>query len=85
MATCSACRARAVTPSDPPMRPPTNMPLVLTGIIAATDPQNGLAIIGTRPATPRSYPVGENVPGNARVHAVYSDRVLLERNGTWRR
>ena len=26
--------------------------------------------------------MGERVPGNARVHAIYPDRVLLERNGT---
>ncbi len=62
--------------------PETNMPLVLTGIIAAADPKNGLAIIGTAASNAKIYPVGERVPGNARVHAVYVDRVLLERNGT---
>jgi general secretion pathway protein C len=62
--------------------PETNMPLVLTGIIAATDPKNGLAIIGTSASNAKIYPVGERVPGNARIHAVYIDRVLLERNGT---
>jgi general secretion pathway protein C len=62
--------------------PETNMPLVLTGIIAAADPKNGLAIIGTAAGNAKIYPVGERVPGNARVHAVYVDRVLLERNGT---
>jgi general secretion pathway protein C len=62
--------------------PETNMQLVLTGIIAATDPKNGLAIIGTAAGNAKIYPVGERVPGNARVHAVYVDRVLLERNGT---
>jgi general secretion pathway protein C len=61
--------------------PQTNMPLVLTGIFAAQDPKNGLAIIGTSATNAKVYPVGERVPGNARVHAVYSDRVLLERNG----
>ena len=71
----------------PPARPDdanaplTNMPLVLTGIIASTDPKDGLAMIGTSATNTKIYPVGERVPGNARVHAVYPDRVLLERNG----
>ena len=73
-------------PAPPPVNdanaPETNMPLVLTGIIAATDPKNGLAIIGTSASNAKIYPVGERVPGNARVHAVYVDRVLLERNGS---
>ncbi len=75
-----------VAPAPPAVNdanaPETNMPLVLTGIIAATDPKNGLAIIGTAASNAKIYPVGQRVPGNARVHAVYVDRVLLERNGT---
>ncbi len=69
-------------PVDDANAPQTNMPLVLTGIFAATDPKNGLAIIGTSASNAKVYPVGERVPGNARVHAVYADRVLLERNGS---
>jgi general secretion pathway protein C len=71
----------APPPVDDANAPPTNMPLVLTGIISAADPKSGLAIIGTSASNSRVYPVGERVPGNARVHAVYFDRVLLERNG----
>ena len=73
-------------PAPPPLddanAPQTNMPLVLTGIFAVTDPKDGLAFIGTTASNAKVYPVGERVPGNARVHAVYADRVLLERNGT---
>jgi len=69
-------------PVDDANAPQTNMPLVLTGIIAAGDPKEGLAIIGTSATNAKIYPVGDRVPGNARVHAVYADRVLLERNGT---
>jgi len=73
-------------PPPPPVNdanaPPTNMPLVLSGIMATTDPKNGLAIIGTTGTNAKVYPVGERVPGNAQVHAIYPDRVLLERNGT---
>jgi len=61
--------------------PATNIPLVLTGTIAGSDPQNGLAILGQTAQTARVYAVGDNVPGGAKLHSVYSDRVLIDRNG----
>jgi general secretion pathway protein C len=62
--------------------PQTNMPLVLTGVIAANDPRNGLAILGPSSAATKVYAVGDNIPGGARLHAVMSDHVLLERDGS---
>ncbi|HTT00821.1 MAG TPA: type II secretion system protein GspC [Steroidobacteraceae bacterium] len=62
--------------------PKSSMPLVLTGIIAANDPKAGLAILGESSTAAKVYAVGDNVPGGARVHAVYEDRVLLERGGS---
>lgn len=70
-----------VDPSSAEDAPQTNMPLVLTGIIAADDPQNGLAIVGESAVAARVRAVGDSLPGGARLHAVYSDRVLLERGG----
>ncbi len=61
--------------------PQTSIPLVLTGTIAANDPQNGLAIIGQTAQTAKVYAVGDSVPGGARLHSVYSDRVVIDRNG----
>jgi general secretion pathway protein C len=61
--------------------PQTNMPLVLTGIIAGNDPQNGLAILGPSAQTAKVHAVGDTVPGGARLHSVYSDRVIIDRNG----
>jgi len=61
--------------------PPTRMPLVLTGTLAANLPTDGLAIIGPSAASSKVYAVGDNVPGGARLHAVYDDRVLIEREG----
>src|SRR2546421_6434729 len=61
--------------------PQTSMPLVLTGIIAADDPQNGLAILGQSAQSAKVYAVGENVPGGAKLHSVFSERVLIERDG----
>jgi general secretion pathway protein C len=61
--------------------PETSMPLVLTGIIAGNDPQNGLAILGPTAQTAKVHAVGDNVPGGARLHSVYTDRVIIDRNG----
>lgn len=61
--------------------PQTSMPLVLTGIIAGNDPQNGLAILGQSAQTAKVFAVGDAVPGGAKLHSVYSDRVVIDRNG----
>jgi general secretion pathway protein C len=61
--------------------PQTSMPLVLTGIIAGNDPQNGLAILGQTAQTAKVFAVGDNVPGGAKLHSVYIDRVVIDRNG----
>jgi general secretion pathway protein C len=68
-------------PQDAANAPQTSMPLVLTGIISNEDPQNGLAILGESAASAKVYGVGDNLPGGAKLHSVYSDRVLLDRNG----
>jgi general secretion pathway protein C len=61
--------------------PTTSMPLILAGVIADRDPGKGVAIIGENAAAGKLYSVGAAIPGGAHLHAVYSDRVLLERNG----
>jgi general secretion pathway protein C len=61
--------------------PQTTMPLVLAGVIADKDPSKGQAIIGDSAAVGKLYAVGAMISGGARLHAVYGDRVLLERNG----
>ena len=40
---------------------PSKVPLVLTGIIAGNDPQNGLAILGRRAQAAKVYAVGDTV------------------------
>jgi len=72
--------APQATPEGQDVRP-SNIPLVLTGTIAGNDPQNGLAILGQTPQTAKVYAVGDNVPGGAKLHSVYSDRVVIDRNG----
>ena len=73
----------AAPPAEQPggAAPPTTIPLVLTGTIAGNDPQNGLAILGQNAQTAKVYAVGDNVPGGAKLHSVYSDRVVIERDG----
>jgi general secretion pathway protein C len=60
---------------------PSNIPLVLTGTIAGNDPQNGLAILGPTPQAVKVYAVGDTLPGNVKLHSVYSDRVVIDRDG----
>jgi general secretion pathway protein C len=61
--------------------PQTSMALVLTGIIAGRNPSAGFAILGENATAAKVHAVGDNVPGGAKLHSVYSDRVLLDRNG----
>jgi general secretion pathway protein C len=61
--------------------PNTSMPLILAGVIADKDPNKGQAIIGATAASGKLYAVGAMIPGGARLHSIYADRVLIERNG----
>jgi general secretion pathway protein C len=75
-------QAKAKTEGNAADAPPTSVALVLTGIIAADDPRNGLAILGENPTSAKVFAVGDTVPGGVKLHSVYSDRVILDRNGT---
>ena len=61
---------------------PTTIPLVLTGVMAAERPEYGLAIIGENAGNTKVIAVGQQVPGGAKLHSVYADKVILDRNGT---
>ena len=70
------------TDIDPSKAPQTQMSLVLAGTIASEDPAKGFAIIGESAAAAKFYAVGARVGGgSARLHAVYPDRVILDRAG----
>jgi general secretion pathway protein C len=66
---------------NPADAPQSNLPLVLVGIIAADNPENGLAILGENAAAAKVYAVGDNVPGGAKLHSVFADRVVVDRGG----
>jgi general secretion pathway protein C len=61
--------------------PPSSMPLVLAGLMATADPKEGMAIIGESAATAKVVSVGQQVPGGAQLHSVYSDRAIIDRSG----
>jgi general secretion pathway protein C len=61
--------------------PATNLALVLAGVLANSDPMKGIAILGESAAGAKVFVVGDMVPGGARLHAVYQDRVVLQRAG----
>jgi general secretion pathway protein C len=73
---------RAAEAANAGNAPTTSMALVLTGVVAGDDPQRGVAILGPSATAARVYTIGASVPGGARLHSVYRDRVLLDRNGS---
>ncbi|NJD32012.1 MAG: type II secretion system protein GspC [Gammaproteobacteria bacterium] len=67
--------------TDPNAVTATNMPLVLVGTIANSDPKLGYAIIGESATTAKVYGVGKTITGGTKLHEVYPDRVILDRGG----
>lgn len=61
--------------------PETQLNLVLSAVFAAEDPAKGLAIIGESAQQTKVYSVGDTIRSGTRLHAVYPDRVILERGG----
>lgn len=59
--------------------PETQLNLVLSAVFATEDPEKGLAIIGESAQQTKVYSVGDTIRSGTRLHAVYPDRVLLER------
>jgi general secretion pathway protein C len=62
--------------------PQTQMNLILSAVFASSDPSKGLAIIGESAANGKVFAVGGTVRPGTRLHAVYLDKVVLDRGGT---
>lgn len=73
--------ANTSTNADPNNLPQTQMSLVLAGTMALDDPEMGFAIVGENAATAKFYRAGSVISGGPRLHAVYADRVIIDRNG----
>jgi len=71
-------QAEQTAPED---APPSQANLVLSAVFAANDPSKGLAVIGESPQSAKVYAVGSMVRPGTKLHSVYLDRVILDRNG----
>jgi general secretion pathway protein C len=67
--------------TDPNAVAASQMPLVLVGTIANTDPALGYAIIGENATAAKVYAVGKTITGGTKLHSVYPDRAILDRGG----
>lgn len=64
--------------------PETRLNLKLAGIILADNSELSRALIANSNGKQKSYRVGDNIDGaSASVHEIYSDHVVLERNGRY--
>jgi general secretion pathway protein C len=73
---------QAASNADPSSAPVTSLAMVLVGVIAASDPKLGFALLGPSPTAVKVYAVGALLPGGARLHSVMPDRVLIDRGGS---
>lgn len=61
--------------------PETQLNLVLTGIVASNDEHGSRALIKTAANEQKPYEVGDDIANGVKLHAIYSNRVILDRNG----
>jgi len=73
--------AEAPNEADLENAPKTTIPLVLSGTIASSDPTKGFAFIGESANAAKFVRVGALIAGQAKLHSVFADRVILDRSG----
>ncbi|HEX5418527.1 MAG TPA: type II secretion system protein GspC [Gammaproteobacteria bacterium] len=75
--------AAAPRPAPVVDAPETTLSLTLTGLVARSNPAKGLAIISSARNQQKNYAVGQSIVGGggATLQSVYTDRVILNRNG----
>lgn len=61
----------------------TQLDLTLTGVFAATVPEDSRALIKDGTGKQRSYAIDDDLPGGAKISAIHADRVILLRNGRY--
>jgi general secretion pathway protein C len=61
--------------------PKTKLRLTLTGVSASENQKHATALIEGPDRSTESYRVGDTLPGNALLHSVRKDRVILSRSG----
>jgi general secretion pathway protein C len=65
----------------PTVAPKTRLRLILKGVVTAEQGGSSGAIVEEIGKTSNYYGLGDSLPGNAVLEEVYSDRILLRRNG----
>jgi len=61
--------------------PETNLNLELDGVFTAADPDDSTAIIAESGKSGVLYQIGDRLPGNATLKAVFDDHILIKRGG----
>ncbi len=61
--------------------PETQLNLTLTGIVSSTRDHDSRALIKDNKNEQNPYSVGGSITNNVKLHAIYSNRVILDRSG----
>lgn len=61
--------------------PETNLNLTLTGIVASAEGPRSRALIENEQGEERPYAIGQTIAAGVDLHAIYTNRVILDRNG----
>lgn len=77
----TATQDGAAGPVETENLPETNLRLFLRGVMAAEGDKPGSALIEDQKGNTEAYPVGEQLPGNAKLRSVHPNRVVIERGG----
>lgn len=76
--------ASGSSPASPPINAPeTHLNLVLHGVLSSTDVAIARAIIAAPGGNENDYAVGSELPGGAELTRIYSDRIILRRDGRY--
>lgn len=59
--------------------PATSLNLELQGVFTADDPEESTAIVAERNKTGELFQIGDRLPGNAILNAVFDDHILIKR------
>ncbi len=72
-------RVEQVTAPQMVEAPQTNLNLELQGVFTAEDPDDSTAIVAERNKTGELFQIGDRLPGNAILDAVFDDHILIRR------
>jgi general secretion pathway protein C len=72
-------RSEAVDEPQVVDAPATSLNLELQGVFTAEDPEESTAIVAERNKTGELFQIGDRLPGNAILNAVFDDHILIKR------